>query len=321
MLYILQIIQWLRGSGHDWDDYLKTMTIDSETYGKGLTKNSTTWKTILRQGISKGLIEIEFTENRFHGCPRIYRKYSVSKTGQEFVGSPREVIVKNPTCRTVTIATPRTESRSKGKVAKQFLPFLRSKLASQSNWVQMESPDDYMYPGFGKAPNKLTYCENVAIFLGRSDSQDIFIKDCELSSTQTHSTPQKIVIDGVQTDVIVKRSVCVGVKVCGAQNCNYTVSTAQRINRCKLHGGTHRLEKSGECPVNIFSVKPKQNDDQRRWIGILTLLDDLVHNHAKPSPRKLPGTVVKDLKEAVLLDPSKKAKDLQKGGKKLERFL
>ena len=34
--------------------------------------------------------------------------------------------------------------------------------------------------------------------------------------------------------------------------------------------------------------------------------------YAKPSPRKLPISVVKDLQQAVLLDPCKKAKDLRK---------
>lgn len=128
-----------------------------------------------------------------------------------------------------------------------------------------------MYPGFGKAPQKLTFCENVDDFLGRPEIHDVFTKDCELSSAQTHSTPQIIDINGIKTEVVVRRSICAGVKVCGAPDCTYTVSTAQRRNRCRLHGETHALVRSGECSANIFNVRPKEEGDRRRWIATISL--------------------------------------------------
>lgn len=162
-------------------------------------------------------------------------------------------------------------------------------------------------------PEKFVFCEDVSKFYNKSDTIDIFTKDCELSSSQSHTSPQIIEIDGLKTEVVVRRSVCVGVKVCAASDCNYTVSTVQRINRCKSHSNSHGLQKSSQCPVNIVNIWPKKRDDRRRWIGILTLGETVCHNHGKPSPRKLPSSLVNDLKCAVLLDPSKKAKELQKG--------
>ena len=122
-------------------------------------------------------------------------------------------------------------------------------------------------------------------------------------------------MDGQKTEVIVRRFGCAGVKVCPAPNCDYTVPTSQRINHCRVHKNTHGLQtESEQCPVNIIHVTPKAEDDGRRWVGTSTLQEATPrHSHAKPSPRKLPISVVKDLQQTVLLDPSIKANDLQKG--------
>lgn len=194
------------------------------------------------------------------------------------------------------------------------MPIIRSALASKNNWVKMSSEDDYVYHGYGNSPEKFLFCEGVSKFRNKSDTIDIFTNDCELSSSKSHTSPQIIEIDGLKTEVIVRRSVWAGVKVCGASDCNYTVSTAQRINRCKSHSNSHGLQKSEQCPVNIVNIWPKKPDDRRRWMGTLSLDEPVPrHNHGKPSPRKLPSSLVNDLKSAVLLDPSKKAKELQKG--------
>ena len=82
---------------------------------------------------------------------------------------------------------------------------------------------------------------------------NIFTKDCELSSSQSHTSPQIVEIEGLKTEVVVRRSVGAGVKVCGASDCNYTVSTAQRIHRCKSHSSSRGLQKSEQCPVTLFT--------------------------------------------------------------------
>ena len=57
------------------------------------------------------------------------------------------------------------------------------------------------------------------------------------------------------TDITVKtlkinRSCCSGVKVCGGEGCNYTVSTKQRVNRCTQHT-TMSLIPSGPCNCHL----------------------------------------------------------------------
>ena len=290
---------------------MRILSHESQSFGKGIGKSIAEWSRILRQAVGKEVLDLMFTENRFHGVTRIYRKYILSDKGNNFLKTPIDIFVKGPYDEAATGKTGRGESsRCRGK---QYMPLLRSALTSSKNWRTMESEDDYMYPGFGIFPEKFVFCEDVSKFQNGDNNLDMLVKDCELSSPQSNSSPQVIEVDGQKTEVIVRRFGCAGVKVCSAPNCDYTVSTSQRINRRRVHKNTHGLQKSEQCPVNIIHVKPKAEDDGRRWVGTLTLQEATPrHSHAKPSPRKLPISVVKDLQQAVLLDPSKKAKDLQK---------
>ena len=76
----------------------------------------------------------------------------------------------------------------------------------------MESEDDYMYPGFGIFPEKFVFCEDVSKFQNGDNNLDMLVKDCELSSPQSNSSPQVIEVDGQKTEVIVRRFGCAGVK-------------------------------------------------------------------------------------------------------------
>lgn len=38
----------------------------------------------------------------------------------------------------------------------------------------MSSEDDYVYPGYGKSPEKFVFCEDVSKFYNKSDTIDIF---------------------------------------------------------------------------------------------------------------------------------------------------
>ena len=54
------------------------------------------------------------------------------------------------------------------------MPIIRSAIASKSNWEKMCSEDDYVYPGYGKSPEKFVVCEDVSKFYNKSDTIDIF---------------------------------------------------------------------------------------------------------------------------------------------------
>ena len=61
------------------------------------------------------------------------------------------------------------------------------------------------------------------------------------------------------------RAYCSEVKVCAGEGCNYTVSTKQKINKCKTHRNM-ALQPSGPCCCHIVYIYPKELDgDGRRW--------------------------------------------------------
>ena len=75
------------------------------------------------------------------------------------------------------------------------MPLIRSALTSSKNkrsfslgknWRTVESEDDYMYPGFGISPEKFVFCEDVNKFQSGDNNLDMLVKDCELSSSQSH---------------------------------------------------------------------------------------------------------------------------------------
>lgn len=177
------------------DVQMKAFSFESNTYGKGMQKSSTVWSKILRQAVGKGYVDIIFTENRFKGFPIIYRKYAVSNNGNQILEKPAEVFVKNPCDVVASNTSRRSESKCKGK---QYMPIIRSAVASKNNCVKMSSEDDYMYPGYGNSPEKFVFWEDVSKFHNKSDTIDIFTKDCELSSSQSHTSLQIIKIDGLR---------------------------------------------------------------------------------------------------------------------------
>lgn len=114
------------------DVEMKVNSLESNTYGKGMQKGSAVWSKILRQAVGKGYVDIIFTENRFKGCPRIYRKYTVSNNGHQFLENPAEVFVKNPCDVVASNKSRRSESKCTGK---QYMPIIRSALASNTRKV------------------------------------------------------------------------------------------------------------------------------------------------------------------------------------------
>lgn len=66
------------------DVEMKVISLESNTYGKGMQKSSTVWSKILRQAVGKGYADIIFTENRFKGCPRIQEVYSIQEWSSVF---------------------------------------------------------------------------------------------------------------------------------------------------------------------------------------------------------------------------------------------
>ena len=76
------------------------------------------------------------------------------------------------------------------------------------------------------------------------------------------------------------RSYCSGEKVCAYEGCTYTVSTKQKINRCKEHPNMG-LHVSGPCSCHIVYIHPKdvEHDGGRFFIELNTGSGSSMHNH------------------------------------------
>ena len=67
---------------------MRILSHDSQSFGKGIGKSISEWSRILRQAVGKEVLDLMFTENRFHGVTRIYRKYILSDKGNNFLKTP-----------------------------------------------------------------------------------------------------------------------------------------------------------------------------------------------------------------------------------------
>lgn len=112
------------------------------------------------------------------------------------------------------------------------------------------------------------------------------------------------------------RSYCAGVKVCVGDDCNYTVTNKQRINRCKFKDHDKlALSYTGPCGCHLVYLYPKQpKTDGRRWFIALNTDDSAeMHNHPPPSEWKISPKVNADITNAVSKNTQLTPKEIQKG--------
>ena len=74
----------------------------------------------------------------------------------------------------------------------------------------------------------------------------------QFSRTQATIKQIEVDLDGKKEVLVTNRSYCSGVKVCAHEGCAYTVSTKQKISRCKEHPSMG-LRVTGPCSRHITS--------------------------------------------------------------------
>ena len=136
----------------------------------------------------------------------------------------------------------------------------------------------------------------------------------QLSRTQASVKELEVNLGGKKEVLVANRSYCSGVKVYANEGCNYTVSTKQKINRCKEHH-SKGLHATGPCSCHIAYIYPKNAKcDGRRWfIALNTDNGSSIHNHSLPSEWKVCPKVLTDISNAVTQNTSISPKELQKG--------
>ena len=92
------------------------------------------------------------------------------------------------------------------------------------------------------------------------------LDNIQFSRTQSTVAEISVCLDGEEITLVANRSYCTGVKICAGDGCTYTVTTKQRINRCKEHTKMS-LVPSGTCSCHIAYVYPRNYQED----GLLLL--------------------------------------------------
>ena len=316
------LIGWLRGSKKDTFSLpeVEELMERTSTYSGGMKQFGVVssigfWERVLRQAINFEFVEIKFNIIRCQKFTRVWRQYTVSAMGMEFLGTPRDIFVLDPTHDFLDDQKKQTTVKNVKRSGRghHHLPKIKRCLENSKNWVQLKSKDQYEYPGFQENENihSLAYVEDYTKLKFAATTRIHFIwDDNQLSKRSTQTSSHEITIDGKTTKVNVRRGPCEGVKKCsGSLTCNYVVSNKQKVNRCTDHSANSPLVSTGACPAHMVYIWPCQ-DDGRRWVGVVPGTD---HNHPKPAPHVMSSKVKEDIQRVVSDDSTKTTKDIMKG--------
>ena len=158
------------------------------------------------------------------------------------------------------------------------------------------------------------YFQDVRTLPSATSDPHHLLQCLQLCRTQATTKELEVNLDGTKETFITNRSYCAGVKVCGGENCKYSVTNKQKINRCTEHPKMALLP-TGPCPCHFVYVYPKHTDnDGRRWfIAINTETSGKMHNHMAPSEWKISPRILSDISNVVSKNTTLTPKDLQKG--------
>ena len=211
-----------------------------------------------------------------------------------------------------------TQRKGKGAHA---LSVAKELISDRANWYDIESSDDYNFPGiFTKPyPKHLGYCEDISKLPNYEASDPHFLYS-DIQIGKGKARPKCLIetnIDGRSENVYYRFVPCGGVKRCAmyTDGCSYVVLTNE-IKSCSQHPDSP-LVCSGNCPVEFFYFWPENAKDMRRWLTRLVRTDmhesDL-HNHPHHKEKKIPPIKVDmDVRRAVIENPHLKTLDLLTG--------
>jgi len=285
---------------------------------------SSAWSKVICVAVHLSFLNLEFTFRPFESHYEVHRHFSLSTTGEEFLLSPSSTMSVNPhSCIVDRLLIASSEDscmqskKSKQSRAVQVKPKI-IKLIEEKRW-QEGNATLLKFIGFDdnfelSTEDVCLYFPDVRTLSSATSDQHHLLQCLQLCRTQATTKEIEINLDGTTETFVTNKSYCAGVKVCGGENCKYTVTTKQKINRCTEHPKMALLP-TGPCPCHFVYVYPKHTEgDGRRWfIAINTESSGKMHNHMAPSEWKISPKVLSDISNIVSKNTTLTPKDLQKG--------
>ena len=110
-------------------------------------------------------------------------------------------------------------------------------------------------------------------------------------------------------ELVFMKARCNSVKKCSNNGCSYVCSSQKVVNHCSKHGETAGLIKLKNCACHLVYVKPTNEENKERWIGIV----NGPHNHDCPPMQNLTLELKACVSDAISKDPSTKTSQLLVG--------
>ena len=285
--------------------------------GKHMTAYA--WAKIIYVAVHLSLLKLSFVFRPFDSHFEVHRRYCISDEGKEYLSTSTTVMSIDPLC---------CDSDSLLKDCKDVLPVKRNvqnrgvqiklriiKLLEERVWEEGD-PNRLKYLGHGSndCNEVCMYFSNCKALPAATNDPHYLLQLLQISRTQATVKELTVTIDEEEVLLYSNRSYCAGVKMCAGDNCDYTVSNKQRINRCKTHPKL-ALSYTGPCGCHLVYIYPKQPEiDGRRWfIAFNTDGSSEMHNHPPPSEWKILPKVLSDITNVVSNNTHLTPKEVQKG--------
>lgn len=170
------------------------------------------------------------------------------------------------------------------------LNIARKLISDRSKWFDIKSSDDYNFPGIFTTPfpQRLGYCKDISQLPNfKANDPNFLYSDIQFGKGRVRPKCLKQMnINGKTEEVYYRFVPCGGVKRCAmyTEGCSYVVHTKE-VKHCNQHPKS-QLVRSGECPVVFFYIRPKDEQDNRRWLTGLVTTGNLqasdLHDHPQP---------------------------------------
>lgn len=274
------------------------------------------WHKVICVAVHLSLLEISFVFRPFDNHIEVHRRLCLSSKGECFLANPTVVMSLDP----LSTFIDRWLNASKDAVihkkvqnrGTQMKPRI-IQLLEEQRWKEV-NPDALKYIGYEDDGDVCFYFPDCKTFPEATTDPHYLLKVPQLCRSQATVKQIKATIDNEAMTLFVNRSYCSGVKICAGNQCTYTVSNKQKINRCKDHP-TSSLVSSGPCCCHMVYIYPEDPQaDGRRWFMVLNSLNNSqMHNHLPPSEWKISPKVLNDISNVVTRNSQLTPKEIQKG--------